>query len=473
MPPVGVRVSSDTVMQKFLPEKTVTPSPGQNPRMTADSAQVSTASVTWTNAEPETLMERVLAPANLRRAYQRVVSNKGAPGADGMTVEQLADYVKQYWPILKGRLLAGEYHPQGVRAVDIPKPKGGTRQLGIPSVVDRLIQQALLQQLTPIFDPLFSDFSYGFRPGRSAHQAIETAQGHVAAGHRWCVELDLEKFFDRVNHDVLMAYIERHVEDKRVLRLIRRFLEAGTMAGGIASRRQEGTPQGGPLSPLLSNILLNELDRELERRGHRFVRYADDANIYMRSRRAGERVMAGVERFLSQHLKLTLNREKSRVARPWGCDYLGYGMSWHQQPRLRVASMSLHRLRDRLRDLLRRVRRRSISYIVEQITPVLRGWAGYFKLSQSKRPLEELDGWVRRKLRCVVWRQWKQPSTRARNLMRLGLGEARACKSAFNGRGPWWNSGASHMNQALPKKLWDQLGLVSILDTINRLNRIA
>ena len=473
MPPVGVKVSLNTEMQKFLPEKTVTPSPGQNPRMTADSAQVSAAAVTWTNAEPDTLMERVLAPANLRRAYQRVVSNKGASGADGMTVEQLAGYVKQYWPILKTRLLAGEYQPQGVRAVDIPKPKGGTRQLGIPCVVDRLIQQALLQQLTPIFDPLFSDYSYGFRPGRSAHQAIETARGHVAAGHRWCVELDLEKFFDRVNHDVLMAYIERQIEDKRVLTLIRRYLEAGTMSGGLVSRRQEGTPQGGPLSPLLSNILLNELDRELERRGHRFVRYADDANIYVRSRRAGERVLTGVERFLSQRLKLALNREKSRVARPWICDYLGYGMSRHQQPRLRVASTSLQRLRDRLREILRRIRARSTRYIVEQVAPVLRGWASYFKLAQSKRPLEELDGWMRHKLRCVVWRQWKRPSTRARNLIRLGLGEARAWKSATNGRGPWWNSGASHMNQALPKKLWDRLGLVSILDTINRLSRIT
>ncbi|WP_367372100.1 group II intron reverse transcriptase/maturase [Pseudomonas lini] len=473
MPPVGVKVSLNTEMQKVLQEKTVTPSPGQYPRMTADSAQVSAASVTWTNAEPDTLMERVLAPVNLRRAYQRVVSNKGAPGADGMTVDDLADYVKQYWPTLKVRLLAGEYHPQGVRAVDIPKPKGGTRQLGIPSVVDRLIQQALLQQLTPIFDPLFSDYSYGFRRGRSAHQAIETARGHVAAGHRWCVELDLEKFFDRVNHDVLMAYVARQIEDKRVLTLIRRYLEAGTMSGGLVSRRQEGTPQGGPLSPLLSNILLNELDRELERRGHRFVRYADDANIYVRSQRAGTRVMAGVERFLNQRLKLTLNREKSHVARPWVCDYLGYGMSWHQQPRLRVATMSLGRLRDRLRDLLRGARGHKMANVIERINPVLRGWAGYFKLSQSKRPLEEIDGWVRRKLRCVVWRQWKRPSTRARNLMRLGLSEARACKSAFNGRGPWWSSGASHMNQALPKKLWDQLGLVSVLDTINRLSRIA
>ncbi|MCY1426331.1 group II intron reverse transcriptase/maturase [compost metagenome] len=287
------------------------------------------------------------------------------------------------------------------------------------------------------------------------------------------MELDLEKFFDRVNHDVLMAYIERQIEDKRVLTLIRRYLEAGTMSGGLASRRQEGTPQGGPLSPLLSNILLNELDRELERRGHRFVRYADDANIYVRSRRAGERVMAGVERFLNQRLKLTLNRDKSRVAGSWRCDYLGYGMSWHQQPRLRVAVMSLGRLRDRLRDLLRGAQGCKMASVIERINPVLRGWAGYFKLSQSKRPLEELDGWVRHKLRCILWRQWKQPSTRARNLMRLGIDEGRARRSASNGQGPWWNSGASHMNQALPKKLWDRLGLVSILDTINRLSRVT
>lgn len=471
MPPVGVRVSSNAEKQKFLRGRTVTPSSGQNPRATAGSAQASATSVAWTNAESDTLMAQVLAPANLKRAYQRVVSNKGAPGADGMTVDDLAGYVKQYWPTLKARLLAGEYHPQGVRAVDIPKPKGGTRQLGIPSVVDRLIQQALLQQLTPIFDPLFSDYSYGFRPGRSAHQAIETARAHMAAGHRWCVELDLEKFFDRVNHDVLMAYVARQIEDKRVLRLIRRYLEAGVMSGGIASRRQEGAPQGGPLSPLLSNILLNELDQELMWRGHRFVRYADDANIYVRSRRAGERVMISVERFLNQRLRLSLNREKSRVARPWDCDYLGYGMSRHRQPKLRVASMSLKRLRDRLRDLLRGARGRKLSDVIEQLNPVLRGWTGYFKLSQSKGPLEELDGWVRRKLRCVVWRHWKLPSTRARKLRRLGLSEVTAWKSAVNGRGPWWNAGAPHMNLALPKKQWDALGLVSILETINRLSR--
>ena len=473
MPSVGVRVSLNTENAEISRRETVTPGPGRYPRMTADSAEVLAASVAWTKAEPDTLMERVLAPLNLKRAYQRVVSNKGAPGDDGMTVDDLAGYVKQYWPTLKARLLTGEYHPQAVRAVVIPKPQGGTRQLGIPSVVDRLIQQALLQQLTPIFDPLFSDYSYGFRPGRSAHQAVEMARAHVAAGHRWCVELDLEKFFDRVNHDILMAHVQRHVEDKRVLKLIRRYLEAGVMSGGVVSQNREGTPQGGPLSPLLSNILLNELDRELERRGHHFVRYADDANIYVRSPRAGTRTMNSVERFLNQRLKLTLNRGKSRVAGAWICDYLGYGMSWHQQPRLRIATLSLRRLRDRLKELLRGARGRKISNVIERINPVLRGWAGYFKLTQGKRALETIDGWVRHKLRCVLWRQWKRPLTRARNLIRLGLDEARAWKSATNGMGAWWNSGAPHVNHALPKKLWDGLGLVSILDTINRLSRIT
>ena len=473
MPSVGVRVSLNTENAEISRRETVTPGPGRYPRMTADSAEVLAASVAWTKAEPDTLMERVLAPLNLKRAYQRVVSNKGAPGADGMTVDDLAGYVKQYWPTLKARLLTGEYHPQAVRAVVIPKPQGGTRQLGIPSVVDRLIQQALLQQLTPIFDPLFSDYSYGFRPGRSAHQAVEMARAHVAAGHRWCVELDLEKFFDRVNHDILMAHVQRHVEDKRVLKLIRRYLEAGVMSGGVVSQNREGTPQGGPLSPLLSNILLNELDRELERRGHHFVRYADDANIYVRSPRAGTRTMNSVERFLNQRLKLTLNRGKSRVAGAWICDYLGYGMSWHQQPRFRIATLSLRRLRDRLKELLRGARGRKISNVIERINPVLRGWAGYFKLTQGKRALETIDGWVRHKLRCVLWRQWKRPLTRARNLIRLGLDEARAWKSATNGLGAWWNSGAPHVNHALPKKLWDGLGLVSILDTINRLSRIT
>ncbi|MGK4342168.1 group II intron reverse transcriptase/maturase [Ectopseudomonas oleovorans] len=441
--------------------------------MPADSAQTPMASVTWTKAEPNTLMERVLSPANLRRAYRRVVNNRGAPGADGLSVDELAGYLKQYWPSLRERLQTGEYQPYGVRAVNIPKPDGGVRTLGIPSVLDRLIQQALLQQLTPLFEPLFSDFSYGFRPGRSAHQAIGMARAHVAAGYRWSVELDLEKFFDRVDHDLLMDLLARQVEDPRVRRLVRRYLEAGVMAGGLVSLRREGTPQGGPISPLLSNILLNELDRELSRRGHRFVRYADDANVYVRSRQAGERVLASLERFLEQRLRLRLNRAKSQVIRPWRSSYLGYGMTVHRQPKLRIAGSSLQRLRERVKSLLRARRGSQLTWLIERLNPVLRGWSSYFKLSQSKRPVEELDGWVRRLLRNVLWRHWKRPVTRARNLMRLGLPEERVWKSATNGRGPWWNAGALHLRQALPKKRWDALGLVSILDTITRLSRMA
>ena len=445
---------------------------GRYPEGAGLRVEVESAGVERTKAELERmsgLMEVVCERGNLWLAYERVIRNKGAAGVDGIGAPEFKAHLQQHWPTIKARLLAGTYIPQAVRRVDIPKPQGGVRTLGIPTLTDRLIQQALHQVLSPIFEVEFSESSYGFRPGRSAHQAVQAAQRYVAEGRRVVVDMDLEKFFDRVNHDILMACIERRIKDKCVLRLIRRYLEAGIMSGGVVSPRQEGTPQGGPLSPLLSNILLNELDRELERRGHLFVRYADDANIYVRSRRAGERVMASVERFLNRRLKLTLNREKSRVARSWVCDYLGYGMSWHQRPRLRVATMSLGRLRDRLRELLRGARGCKMANVIERINPVLRGWAGYFKLSQSKRPLEELDGWVRHKLRCVIWRQWKLPSTRARNLMRLGLNEARACKSAFNGRGPWWNSGAPHVNQVLPKRLWDRLGLVSILDTINGL----
>lgn len=441
--------------------------------MTAGSVQTTVASPAWTNAEPDTLMGQVLAPANMKRAYQRVVSNKGAPGADGMTVSGLANHLKQHWPCLRARLASGSYHPQGIRPVSIPKPQGGERQLGIPCVTDRLLQQALLQQLIPLFDPDFSDFSYGFRPGRSAHQAVEMARKHVAAGHRWCVEVDLEKFFDRVNHDILMAGVARHVEDKTVLRLIRRWLEAGEVQGRTMRRRHEGTPQGGPLSPLLSNILLDRLDKELERRGHRFVRYADDVNIYVKSHRAGERVQAGLVRWLSRTLKLPVNREKGRVVRPWKSRYLGYSMSRQLKTTLRIAPESVTRLRNRLKTLLKGARGRKLADTIGELNPVLRGWGAYFSLSVGKSVAEGVDGWVRRKLRCILWRQWKRPSTRARKLMQLGLTELRACKSAWNGRGAWWNAGASHMNQALPKRRWDKAGLVSVAETIQRLKRIT
>ena len=415
------------------------------------------------------LMDVVCERGNLKLAYRRVVENKGAAGVDGIGVAEFKDHLKRHWPTITAKLLAGEYMPLPVRRVDIPKPQGGVRTLGIPTLTDRLIQQALHQVLSPIFEADFSASSYGFRPGKNAHQAVKAARQYVAEGRRFVVDMDLEKFFDRVNHDLLMEKLSKKIGDGRVLCLIRRYLEAGMMAEGIVSPRTEGTPQGGPLSPLLSNILLTGMDRELESRGHAFCRYADDCNIYVRSRQAGARVMASITRFLTDKLKLTVNTAKSAVARPWERKFLGYSLTWHKAPRLRIAPASIKRLEDRIRAVLKGSRGRSLPYTIEELNPVLRGWAAYFKLTQTKGVLEELDGWIRRKLRCIQWRQWKRPFTRATNLRKGGLKEERAFRSAFNERGPWWNSGASHMNQAFPKSFFDRLGLVSLLDTTRRL----
>ena len=415
-------------------------------------------------------MEEVVRRENIAAAHARVVRNGGAPGIDGMTVEGLLPYCREHWARIREELLSGRYKPQPVRRVEIPKPDGkGTRMLGIPTVLDRMIQQALLQVLTPIFDPTFSDGSFGFRPGRSTHGAVRRAREHMAAGYRWVVDLDLEKFFDRVNHDVLMARVARRLKDKRVLLLIRRYLQAGMMEGGLVSPRTEGTPQGGPLSPLLSNVLLDELDKELERRGHRFVRYADDCNIYVQSEAAGNRVMASLERYLRERLRLQINREKSAVARPWKRKFLGYTVTWHRDPKLKVASQSLQRLKAKLRPILRRGRGRNVVGVIEELGPVIRGWVAYFRLAEVKVCFEDLDAWVRRKLRCILWRQWKKPRTRFKKLRQLGLDVDRAKASAYNGRGPWWNAGASHMNQAIPTGMLRRWGLVSFLNEYWRL----
>ena len=420
------------------------------------------------------MMEAVVERENMWLALRRVEANKGSAGVDRMPVDQLSPYLREHWPRIKEELLDGRYKPSPVRAVEIPKPGGkGKRMLGIPTAIDRLIQQAVHQVLTPVFDPDFSESSYGFRPGRGAHQAIVRARSHVAAGKRWVVDIDLEKFFDRVNHDVLMSRVARKVRDKRLLRLIRRYLQAGLMADGLVSVRREGTPQGGPLSPLLSNILLDELDKELERRGHAFCRYADDCNVYVQSRIAGERVMCSLTRFLDRRLRLKVNAAKSAVDRPWNRKFLGYSMTFHKAPRLKVAATSVERLKEKLRQHFRTGRGRSLAAAVEELTPVLRGWVNYFQLAEVKGVFEELDGWIRRKLRCVIWRQWKRPYTRAKNLMRRGLAEDRAWRSASNGRGPWWNSGASHMNDAFRKSYFDRLGLVSLQDQLQRLQRAA
>lgn len=442
---------------------------GRNPAGTEVRVEADAEAHSWTNAEPNALMERLLERPNLMRAYQRVVSNKGSAGIDQMPVTALKGHLQQHWPTLRERLLAGDYHPQPVRRVSIPKPQGGERILGIPTVQDRLIQQALHQVLSPMLEPTFSDHSYGFRPGRSAHQAVKAMQRHINDGHRWVVDLDLAQFFDRVNHDVLMSLLARRITDRRILTLIRRYLQAGMLEGGLVSPRREGTPQGGPLSPLLSNVLLTEVDRELERRGHRFCRYADDCNIYVRSRRSGERVMASITHFLERHLRLKVNTHKSAVDRPWRRNFLGYSVTWHKQVRLRIAPKSLKAVMAKLRPLLKRSRGQSLTTTIQNLNPVLRGWANYYRLTTSKRPVEALDGWIRRRLRLILWQQWKRAHTRARNLMRLGLSEPRARKSAGNGRGPWWNSGASHMHAALPKKVFDRLSLVSLLDTMVRL----
>jgi RNA-directed DNA polymerase len=416
------------------------------------------------------LLEAVVEGKNMWLALKQVERNRGAAGVDNMTVAQLRTYLREHWPRIKEELLAGDYQPQPVLKVEIPKPGGkGMRMLGIPTVVDRLIQQALQQVLSPLFEPDFSESSYGFRPQRSAHQAVLKARQYVREGRRWVVDIDLEKFFDRVNHDILMSRLARRIKDKRVLRLIRRYLQAGMMSNGLTTVRREGTPQGGPLSPLLSNILLDELDKELERRGHKFCRYADDCNVYVQSRSAGERVLKSLKTFLDRRLRLQVNAEKSAVARPWERKFLGYSFTRHREARLKVATTSVQRLKEKVREIFRRGRGRNLRKLIEEkLTPLLRGWLNYFRLAEVKGIFDELDSWIRRKLRNLIWRQWKRPFTRAKKLMQRGLAKEQALKSAANGRGPWWNAGAAHMHAAFPKSYFDRRGLLSLLEQRRR-----
>lgn len=431
---------------------------------TGTGRQASTARGGEAGEERPGLMEEVVRRENLLAALKRVVRNGGAPGVDGMTVEELGEHCRKHWTRIREELLGGRYVPQPVRRVEIPKPDGkGVRLLGIPTVTDRLIQQALLQAMTPIFDPTFSEGSFGFRPGRGPLDGVKRAREHIEAGHGWVVDMDLEKFFDRVNHDVLMARVARRVKDRRVLLLIRRYLQAGVMEGGLVSPRTEGTPQGGPLSPLLSNILLDDLDRELERRGHRFVRYADDCNVYVKSKAAGERVMASLERFLNKRLRLRVNRDKSAVARPSKRKFLGYTVRANRGlMRLKVAPQSLARLKARLRPILRRGRGRNLVGVIEELNRVTRGWVAYFRLADVKADFEEADAWIRRKLRCIQWRQWKTPRTRQKELRRRGLEETWVKRAAYGGKGPWRNAGAFPMNIALPTATLQRWGLVSL-----------
>jgi RNA-directed DNA polymerase len=409
-------------------------------------------------------MEEVCERENLKEALRRVKANKGSAGIDGITVAGLSDFLKQHWPVIREQLLNGTYQPQPVRRVEIPKPDGGMRKLGIPTVLDRFIQQAVMQVLQRQWDPTFSDHSYGFRPKRSAHQAVAKAQQYIAEGRGWCVDLDLEKFFDRVHHDRLMGQIAKRVGDKRLLKLIRAFLNAGVMENGLVSPSVEGTPQGGPLSPLLSNLVLDELDRELERRGLRFVRYADDSNIYVRSERAGKRVMESVKRFITQRLKLKVNEAKSAVARPQERKFLGFSFTAGPDVQRAIAPKALERFKQRIRDITQRAKGVSMETTMAELAPYLRGWRSYFGFCETPLVLISLTRWVRLRLRAAMWRQWKTPRRRRAALLELGVRPRLASNTAGSGLGPWYLARAKALSVGLSNAYFKSLGLPTLID---------
>jgi RNA-directed DNA polymerase len=429
-----------------------------------ETESLSTVNDPESPASTNRLMEEVCERENLKEALQRVKANKGSAGVDGMTVGGITDYLKQHWPAIREQLLNGTYEPRPVRRVGIPKPDGGVRKLGIPTVLDRLIQQAVMQVLQRKWDPTFSESSYGFRPGRSAQQAVAQAQKHIAEGYGWCVDFDLEKFFDRVNHDKLMGQIAKRVEDKRLLKLIRAFLNAGVMENGLVSPSVEGTPQGGPLSPLLSNLVLDELDRELERRGHRFVRYADDCNVYVRSERAGQRVMESVTQFITQKLRLKVNEAKSAVARPQERKFLGFSFSAGPEVKRVIAPKALDRFKLRIREITRRAKGVSMKKTIEELAPYMRGWRGYFGFCETPEVLIGLTRWVRLRLRAALWRQWKTPRRRRAALLELGVQEQLARKTAGSGRGPWYLAKAKALCVGLSNAYFKSLGLPSLFE---------
>ena len=429
-----------------------------------ETESLSTASDPESPAGMNRMMEAVCERENLKEALRRVKANKGSAGVDGMTVGGITDYLKQHWPAIREQLLNGAYEPSPVRRVEIPKPDGGVRKLGIPTVPDRLIQQAVMQVLQRQWDPTFSESSYGFRPGRSARQAVAQAQKYIAEGHGWCVDLDLEKFFDRVNHDKLMGRIAKRVEDKRLLKLIRAFLNAGVMENGLVSPSVEGTPQGGPLSPLLSNLVLDELDRELERRGHRFVRYADDCNIYVRSERAGQRVMESITQFITQKLRLKVNEAKSAVARPQERKFLGFSFSAGPEVKRVIAPKALDRFKQRVREITIRAKGVSMETTMAELAPYMRGWRGYFGFCETPEVLIGLTRWVRLRLRAALWRQWKAPRRRRAALIELGVRERLASDTAGSGRGPWYLARAKALSVGLSNAYFKSLGLPSLFE---------
>jgi RNA-directed DNA polymerase len=421
----------------------------------------------------DALMERVVDPTNMFQALRRVEQNKGAPGVDGMNVSELRLYYSKHGERLREELLSGKYKPQPVRRTQIPKANGSgqMRELGIPSVVDRLVQQAILQVLSPVFEPTFSDCSYGFRPGRKASDAVSKAQEHIRAGYKVCVDIDLENFFNRVNHDILMSRVARKVHDKRLLRLIRSYLNAGIMDNGVCLFNDAGVPQGGPLSPLLSNIMLDDLDKEMEKRGHRFVRYADDGNTYVKSLRAGERVLASVTKFLEQRLKLKVNVSKSAVAKPSQRKFLGFSFTSQKDARIRISPQALQKFKAKVRELTNRSWGISLGQRIQRLNSFTRGWLGYFRTAETSSVVKMLDSWLHRRMRQCVLKQWKQPKTKYRNLRRLGLSQDFAAQVAYSRKGSWRLSLTHQLHAALDKKYWHRQGLLELASEYERLRK--
>ena len=416
---------------------------------------------------PEQLMEEIANVRNLKEAYFRVRSNKGSAGIDKMTVEELGGYLLRHYDEISQQLLQGTFKPQPVRRVEIAKSTGGTRKLGIPCAIDRLIQQALLQVVQKYWDSTFSEHSYGFRPGRSQHQAIEQAQKYVCSGLQYVVDLDLEKFFDRVNQDILMGLVAKRLKDKRVLKLIRAFLSAGIMENGVVQAQDEGVPQGGPLSPWLSNVMLDELDRELEKRKLNFIRWADDCNIYVGSERAGKRVMESITNCVSKRLKLKVNTEKSAVGRPWERKFLGFTFLKRESLRRRIAPQALERAKTKIRELTRRKRGGTLEQIVKELARYLNGWIGYFGYAEVKSDVERLEKWIRHRLRCLIWKRWKRSKARFKELRKRNVNENLARRTAGSSKGEWHISASKALSYALPDKFFQSLGLPDLLSRVS------